>query len=395
MNAEIIFWIAAAVVAYAYALYPLGLGIATTLRPRPVRRGPPPAGPVTVILAARDEEAALGRRLDELTGRLAAEGLDGEVIVVSDGSSDRTADVARAHPGPVRVLELVENRGKAAALTAGIEAARPGLIVFADARQVWAPDALRRLLENFHDPTVGAVSGDLQIEAAPGVLAGVGLYWRYEKWVRDREGRLHSTVGVTGAIAAARGALLRPIPPGTILDDVYWPLRVAMQGYRVVHDGRARAFDRLPERARDEFRRKVRTLGGNFQLIARLPAALLPWRNPIWFQFLSHKVLRLVVPWALLAILASASLAYPAAFRAQVAAYGLALAGTWRPLGSRSRLASAAASFLVLNAAAWMAFWVWAGGRSGRSWGKVRYGREAHPIRSRTGQRAVDDGDDS
>ena len=85
-----------------------------------------------------------------------------------------------------------------------------------------------------------------------------------------------------------RRELFRPIPRGTILDDVYWPLQVAMQGYRVVHDERAAAFDRLPERTADEFRRKVRTLAGNFQLVARLPAVLLPWRNPVWLQFLSR-----------------------------------------------------------------------------------------------------------
>ena len=109
---------------------------------------------------------------------------------------------------------------------------------------------------------------------------------------------MHVIVGVTGAISAVRRELFRPIPSGTLLDDVYWPLLVAMQGYRVIHEPRARAYDRLPERPLDEFQRKLRTLTGNFQLVARLPQALLPWRNPIWFQFLSHKLLRLLMPWA-------------------------------------------------------------------------------------------------
>ena len=122
---------------------------------------------------------------------------------------------------------------------------------------------------------------------------------RYERWLRHNEGQIGSVVGVTGAISAVRRELFRPIPHGTILDDVYWPLQVAMIGYRVVRDPRARAYDSLPERAGDEFRRKVRTLAGNLQLLARLPGALLPWRNPIWLQFISHKVLRLLVPWAL------------------------------------------------------------------------------------------------
>jgi hypothetical protein len=237
------------------------------------------------------------------------------------------------------------------------------------------------LLENFADPTVGAVSGELMIETAPGVLAGVGLYWRFEKWLRKQESALHSTVGLTGAIAAVRRQLFRPPPPGTILDDVYWPLCVTMQNHRVVFDGRAKAFDRLPEKTRDEFRRKVRTLAGNYQLLMRLPQAVLPWRCPVWFQFISHKLLRLVVPWALLVMLAASGFLggplYFTLFAVQCLGYVIAVAGLHPAIGTRVKLASAGASFLVLNTAAWLAFWVWISGRAGRSWGQVRYAAPA------------------
>ena len=195
--------------------------------------------------------------------------------------------------------------------------------------------------------------------------------------MRRLESRIHSTAGVTGAICAVRRALFCPIPPGTILDDVYWPLRVVMQGFRVIHDESAVAYDHLPAQAQDEFRRKVRTLSGNYQLMARLPAALWPGRNPIWWQFLSHKILRLTVPWALVALLVSAGLLaqpiYRAACALQLVFYLIALAGLWPPIGGRSRVAAAAASFVVLNAAAAMAFWVWILGRASRSWSKVIY----------------------
>ncbi|MFO0930940.1 MAG: hypothetical protein U0736_28580, partial [Gemmataceae bacterium] len=199
------------------------------------------------------------------------------------------------------------------------------------------------------------------------------------KWLRRQESALWAQVGVTGAIAACRRALFRPIPAGTLLDDVYWPLRVAMAGRRVVHDCRAKAFDRLPDRPRDEFRRKVRTLAGNFQLVARLPAALLPWRNPIWPQLLSHKLARLLVPWALLGLfgcgmalaIGGAGDLYTAAVAAQAACYAVGVVGLFtRRVG---RVGAAASSFLVLNAAAWVAFWVWATGRARLSWQKVRY----------------------
>jgi cellulose synthase/poly-beta-1,6-N-acetylglucosamine synthase-like glycosyltransferase len=339
---------------------------------------------VAVVLAAHNEEPAIGRRVRELAGLVAAAGPGGAVIVVSDGSTDRTAAAARAAaaaaPAPVRVLELPARQGKAAALNAGCAAAAAAgaaFIAFADARQHWDTAALERLLENFADPTVGAVSGDLVVEAPPGVLAGVGLYWRFEKWLRQAESRAGSLAGVTGSIAAVRQALFRPMPPGTILDDVDWPLQVACQGYRLVHDGRAVAHDRLPPRARDEFRRKLRTLCGNFQLLARRPALLVPWRNPVWWQLVSHRVLRLAVPWALLVALGSSALlaapAYRVAFAVQVALYLLGLAGFWRAAAARCRPAAAAASFLVLNAAAWLAFWVWATGGAARSWARIAY----------------------
>lgn len=373
----IIFWGCAALVAYTYVAYPLLLACAVKVRGRNARRAPF-TGSVSFVLAAQNEAGRVAGRRDELSSYLRGAGVSGEVIIVSDGSTDGTADAARAGVGEgVRVIELAENVGKAAAISQAVASAAGDVIVFADARQRWAPDALGLLLENFADPGVGGATGDLCLESAPGVTAGVGLYWRYEKVIRKLESRLHSTVGATGAISAVRRELFIKIPGRTILDDVYWPMRVVMQGFRVVHDGRARAFDRLPEKPRDEFRRKVRTLSGNFQLVRRLPTLLTPWRNPLWIQFLSHKLLRLAVPWLLIALLAaSAALSgtfYGVALAIQILAYVTAFAGLSRRIAARSRLASAAASFVVLNGAAWVAFWVWASGRAGMSWRKVIY----------------------
>ena len=200
------------------------------------------------------------------------------------------------------------------------------------------------MLENFADPAVGAVSGDLIVHGAGGVLAGVGLYWRFEKWLRRQESRLWSGVGATGAVSAVRRELFRPVPRGTILDDVYWPMQVALAGRRVVHDVRALACDRLPDRARDEFRRKVRTLSGCLQLAARLPAVLLPWRNPVWLQFVSHNLLRLLAPWGPLGLLTASLLApgtfYRAALACQAACYIAGRAGACGRRPARLRAAS-------------------------------------------------------
>jgi poly-beta-1,6-N-acetyl-D-glucosamine synthase len=373
-----IYWGCGFFVVYTYLLYPLLVAILARCRRRPTRARDAFPGSVSIVVAAYNEEATIGRRLEELTDLLKASGLRGEVVVVSDGSTDRTAGIARSsNKGAVRVIELADNVGKASALSMGCAAARNEIIVFADARQTWASDSLHLLLQNFTDPDVGAVSGNLVVETSPGVMAGVGLYWRYEKWLRRQESSVHSTIGVTGAISAVRRSLFPPIPPRTLLDDVYWPLLVVMQGYRVVHERRAIAYDRLPDRPGDEFRRKVRTLAGNYQLLIRLPAALMPWRNPIWLQFVSHKLCRLLVPWSLLCLLiVGGFLADPISrlsFWAQIGFYLAGLVGIWGGARMRFRPACAAASFLVLNTAAWCAFWVWVTGRAGTSWRKVFY----------------------
>jgi poly-beta-1,6-N-acetyl-D-glucosamine synthase len=374
---EICFWIAAVFVVYPYALYPVLAWTLARLRGRPVHGTGPAPRSASVVVAAHNEEENITRRLDEMTALLTTAELDGEVIVVTDGSTDATAAAARAHPSPmVRVLELPARVGKAAALSEGCAAAVHEILVFADVRQSWAVDALPRMLSTFADPTVGAVSGDLVVQRSAGVLGGVGLYWRFEKWLRRQESRLWSGVGATGAISAVRRNLFRPIPRGTILDDVYWPMQVVLQGYRVVHDDQAHAFDRLPDRTRDEFRRKVRTLSGCLQLAARLPVVLSPWRNPVWLQFVSHKLLRLLAPWGLLVLFVTSLLApgpfYRAAFACQAVCYVAALLGLWTPAG-RWRPFAAAASFLVLNGAAWVAFWVWAAGRTESAWVKAKY----------------------
>ena len=379
---DVVYWSALGCVVYTYLIYPAFLALVARFRTKGVRRSGPgdPKATVSVVLAARNEAASIARRVREFIDRIEAGGLTGEIVVVSDGSTDETASEARRFEGgnvPVTVIELAQNVGKASAISKGCEASACQVIAFADARQTWADDALFRLLENFGDPSVGAVSGELLVEEAPGILAGVGLYWKYEKALRKWESRAHSTVGVTGAIAAVRRSLFRPIPAGTVLDDVYWPLGVAMRGYRVVFDDRAHAFDRLPDEIHAELRRKVRTLAGNFQVVARMPTALLPWRNPVWIALVSHKLMRLLVPWAFLitGVLAPwlGGPLYWSLFVGQVGLTLIGLAGLAPGVAKRSKLAAVAGSFLVLNAAAFLAFWVWASGRTSRSWSRTHY----------------------
>jgi cellulose synthase/poly-beta-1,6-N-acetylglucosamine synthase-like glycosyltransferase len=370
-------WASAIIMCYTYVGYPLVIMTAARVMRRGVRRARY-CSSVSIVVCAYNEEQEIVARRDELTSLLRGVELRGEIVIVSDGSTDRTAAMARqGSAGCVRVLELPQNVGKAQALTQACEVATGDVIIFADTRQHWASDAIKLLLENFADPEVGGVSGDLCLEPAAGANTGVGFYWQHEKTLRKWESQVHSTVGVTGAICAVRRRLFRAIPPRTILDDLFWPMKVTMEGFRVVHDDRARAFDRLPHSASGEFRRKIRTLSGNFQLVALLPSVLAPWRNPIWFQFFSHKILRLVAPWLLLLFLTTSGLMhgylYRAIFTVQIICYALAVFGMQAKVAARSRPAAVAASFLLLNAGAWVAFWIWIFGRAGTSWRKVGY----------------------
>jgi cellulose synthase/poly-beta-1,6-N-acetylglucosamine synthase-like glycosyltransferase len=167
------------------------------------------------------------------------------------------------------------------------------------------------------------------------------MYWRFEKRIRQLESTVGSTVGATGAIYAMRRSLWRPLPPGTILDDVLVPMRCVLAGYRTVFNGRALAFDRVAPDADAEGRRKRRTLAGNYQILALEPALLAPWRNPVWLQYVSHKVGRLLVPYALVGLMASSivlaeqSVVYAAALGFQCGFYLLAGYGAWLDLAGR------------------------------------------------------------
>jgi cellulose synthase/poly-beta-1,6-N-acetylglucosamine synthase-like glycosyltransferase len=199
----------------------------------------------------------------------------------------------------VQVRAFREHRGKPAVLNAIVPTARGEIVVLTDARQRFEPGAVRALIENFADPAIGGASGELVLQTNESTRAagqGTAIYWRYEKFIRSTEGQSDSTVGATGAIYAIRHELFEPIPDDTILDDVVIPLRIVRRGYRVVFEPRARALDTVSATARQEFVRKSRTIAGTFQLFARETWLLIPWRNRIWFETISHKALRLALP---------------------------------------------------------------------------------------------------
>ncbi len=300
------FWCSTGLLVYTYFGYPLIIWLWALWGRRHVNRKTTMRS-VSIVVVAHNEEERIDARIQNLLA------LDYprnflEIIIASDGSSDRTVSRAqRYQERGVRVIEYRGNRGKPAVLNDLIPQLKSEIVVFLDTRQRISPEALSALLMNFEDPQTGVVSGELILEGESDteVGEGVGFYWRYEKFIRSCESRVDSTVGVTGAFYAIRRKLYESIPEETILDDVLIPMRIARQGYRVLFESKARAYDKVFKRAEAEFTRKVRTIAGNFQLFTLEPWLFNPFINRLWFQTYSHKLSRLFSPFCLVTTLAS------------------------------------------------------------------------------------------
>lgn len=331
------FWGSLIVILFTYAGYPMWVVAWGRLFPNPVRKRPH-SPRVTAILAVRNApESAVAKVENLLSLDYPAENLD--ILVACDGCTDHTADALRQIASRrVRVVEFPHRRGKAACLADLVPMATGEVLLMVDVRQRLEPDALTRLAANFADPDVGAVSGELCfVDEQGGFAAKVGAYWRYEKMIRHAEARSGSVVGVTGALYAIRRDLYVPLPPGTVLDDVLTPMNVVRDGYRVVFEAGAVAWDTPSTTSAQERLRKVRTLAGNYQAVAFAPWLVVPFQNPLWFRFVSHKLLRLMVPW-LLCLLAASSVflafshpLYLACLLAGVGAIALLVAANWLP----------------------------------------------------------------
>jgi poly-beta-1,6-N-acetyl-D-glucosamine synthase len=357
-----LFWASLTITVYTYLGYPLWLWLRRRVshRATTTESNTPK---ISVVMVVRNEAATLRQKLENLLHLDYPTGLM-QIIVVSDGSTDDTETILREYQQTQPVDGLIKSttQGKAAGLNDARKMARGEILVFTDARQMLEKDAVRLLMEGFAEPSVGCISGELMLgdPLSGESLRGTGLYWSFEKKIREAESATGSVVGATGAFYAVRQTLFVPLPPETILDDVYIPLQAARLGARVLFDSRARAWDSPSLGRRREFRRKVRTLTGNYQLLQLAPW-LMTRQNPVRFEFISHKLLRLLVPFALAGMLLASAVAggviYRTALVAQLAVYGLSLlAMTHLRMGVFSRAADAAHTFVLLNTAALVAF---------------------------------------
>lgn len=369
-------WLAAGVIGWTYAGFPAVLLLRARLRPAPVAAADiEPA--VSLLIAAHDEAAVIGARLDNAldldypTGHL-------EIIVASDGSTDGTEAIVEGYASRGVKLIALPRSGKAAALEAAVAAATGEILVFSDANSLFEPGALRALVRPFADPAVGGVAGDQRYAADDDRLEGRGerSYWDIDRQLKVAESRAGNAVSATGAIHAIRASLAGPIPRG-VTDDFAISTSVIDQGARLVFVPDAVAWERVTPTDADEFARKVRIMTRGLHGVVVRRRLLDPRRSGFYaIQLLTHKLLRRLM-FAPLLVLALASpllwrqgAPYRLATLGQVAAYGLAVTGLVareRPVG-RSRPAALASFFVVANAAAARATWNLVRGRRIDRW---------------------------
>lgn len=369
--------ISLALLIYTYVGYPILIAILARLFPLHTRSDEKWSPLVTACIPVHNAAKYLPVKLDSLLA------LDWprdkiEILVYSDGATDGSdavaEDYSRRYPDIVKLIRAEKRAGKPTAVNVMRRQARGDVLLMTDVRQPLTPSALRALVARLADERVACVSGNLTLPST----AGAGVYWKYENWIRRSEARFRSMLGVTGPIYVIRKNDLVDLPLDLILDDMWIPLRLRLQRRRLLWAEEAVALDEAFGDER-EFGRKVRTLAGNYQLFARMPALLVPFVDPSWFEIMSHKILRLVCPWLLVALLISSvaaaapltaiafapSLAWAmrALALAQLLVYLLAAMG---PLAGRAGVVYR--TFVVLNAAALVGLWRWLRGAQKVTW---------------------------
>ncbi len=350
----IIFASSAAFFLYVLIGYPAALAVWSRLRSKPIRKEFVPHS-ISIIVPVRNGVNWIEQKIHSLLASdYPSDLLD--ILIVSDGSGDGTNELVQIYPDPrVRLLALPAG-GKANAVNRGLEQVSSEIVVLTDVRQPFDPQALRKLISCFADPAVGVVTGELVIrEGSTQAEANTGLYWKYEKWIRRNLNRVDAMLGATGSIYAVRREAVEPMPADILLDDVYLPFVAVSRGFRIYFEDQAKAYD-LPTSLKSEFRRKVRTQAGVYQIIRYFPSLLWPG-NHRFIHFVSHKFGRLLLPFALI-LMALSSCGLPEPWRilalfAQGAFYLAALVDPVIPEKTLlKRLTAVIRAFTVLVAAA-------------------------------------------
>jgi cellulose synthase/poly-beta-1,6-N-acetylglucosamine synthase-like glycosyltransferase len=364
---RLIFWLAAAMGAYVYIGYPVLLAL-LAWRGKRTHRSDTYRPTVSLVIAAYNEDRVLREKLENsLAIAYPPEKL--QIIVASDGSTDCTNAIAREYADRGVVLKEIWPRGgKTRAINLTVPETTGEILVLSDANTMYRPDAVWRLVRHFADPSVGAVSGDVQLVDSDGCYAASeGLYYRYERWLQHLESRVGSIVGADGAMYALRRCAYRDVPTEVVVDDFVISMNVARAGSRVIYDPEAVATEKGTTSSEQEYRRKRRIVAGGLQALASgqgVPSL----RQPLLLWcYVSHKLLRWLMPLPLIAALVSSvvlsgeSAFFAVALAGQATFYMLAALRWIRGDVGGMKLASVAYYFCLVNGAAlagiWRALW--------------------------------------
>jgi len=301
-----IFITSIALLIYTYLGYPIIVFLLSKVVKHKINKDDLFCPKVSVIIVVYNGEKYLEKKINNiLTCNYPAENI--ELLIISDGSTDDTNNILHEYSYRIKSKIFKERRGKAACLNDAVNYSTNEYIVFADVRQKFDEDTIINLISPLANETVGAVSGELVFidDDHNSFSKGIDAYWRYEKFIRNSEAKIHSVIGVTGAVYSIKKSLYKPIPKGVILDDVLIPMQVVLSGYRVLFEATAIAYDVPSNDSVNEKRRKIRTLAGNYQLVSINPSLLNPIKNKLFIQFISHKMLRLLAPFFMLSLFIS------------------------------------------------------------------------------------------
>jgi cellulose synthase/poly-beta-1,6-N-acetylglucosamine synthase-like glycosyltransferase len=355
----VVFWLCAVLLLYVYAGYPFVLSLIASVFPK--QTSTPNHWPtLSVLIAAYNEEDSIGRKVEQ-TLALDYPKDKLEILVLSDGSTDRTDTIVQSFANyPVRLIRINSRKGKTHAQNEGVRAARGEILVFSDATTVYERRALRYLTANYSDPTVGAVSGRYEYCDPTGASPtgqGQMTFWSYENNIKMWQSRIKSVSGCCGCIYSLRRELYTTLP-SDVISDLTQALCVIRQGYRVVFEDRALAFEETTTSTSDELRMRVRVVTRGIRGILSIPELLAPWKYPwISFQLISHKVLRWMVPFLLVLLFASSALflnvpSFRIVLSLQILFYMVAAAAALLPLQKVWKPLNMPLYFCTLNIAA-------------------------------------------
>lgn len=353
-----LFWLSALAVTWTYLGYPLFIRWLARRRPRPHLQAPLEPT-VTFIIPALNEEAVIAAKLENLLSLDYPPALR-EIIVIADGSTDRTVELVQAYAERgIQLLFQPERRGKIAAMNRAVPTAQGEILIFSDANTFMEPGSVRALVRNFADPQVACVSGEKRIRPAAQLQAeGESAYWRYESALKRADSQVSTAIGALGEFFAIRRTLYRPLAEDSIIEDFVLSMQLVMEGWRVVYEPAAITWETASPTLRGEWRRRTRMAAGGFQALGRLRGLLLPRYGLVGFQYFSHKVLRWLAPLFMLLALGTATALtrwpfYRLCWWGQVGFYALAgLGGLLEILGVRSKWLRLPFYFCFTNATA-------------------------------------------